>query len=299
MAAATSDSSYDPAYAAIDTLFPGNQTSQGDLNMLLSRIHTLDNGNIRIIIPGGGANAGVASLGIASLQKDENELGVVAQQLGDVSAYVRDDFFVNASRVFALRGGDILMFSRDGDLDAGRGSKTAISSPAPRIIEVVNDDGSTSFVVEFPPTIAGSGIRNFAPAGTIPGDAFLFAPNGVINAGEAGIGTAGNFIGDATAITGDGGGIDAEGISIGIPTDSGGLSFTLSGTEVATGAQRSAGEQGRTLSNDEAEEENELALLVVEVLGFGEDDTQAASGSNDAVDNVESPVDNEEPVSQN
>ena len=264
---------YDPAYAAIDTLFPGNAEAVGNLSMLQSRIHTQDNGNINILIPGGGANVGVASL--ANSNKAEDELGVLVEQFGSVNAYVRDDFQVNASRVFALRGGNITLFSRDGDIDAGRGAKSALSSPPPRLEERfdVNPDGTVTsfFEIVFPPTIAGSGIRNFAPPGSLAGDVFLFAPNGIIDAGDAGIGTAGNFFAGAEQLLGADN-VNVGGVAVGIPTDTGGLNFSISGTEVATGAQRSAGEQGQTLDNKDAVKDNELALLLVEVLGYGEDE---------------------------
>ena len=59
-----------------------------------------------------------------------SELGVVVQSTGSVNAVSFGDLQVNESRVFAADGGNILVWSTRGDIDAGRGAKTAISAPA-------------------------------------------------------------------------------------------------------------------------------------------------------------------------
>ena len=90
------------------------------------------------------------------------------------------------------------MWSTRGDIDAGRGAKTAISAPPP----VITVDPNGQVRVTFPAALSGSGIQTLATtAGRKPGDVDLFAPRGVVNAGDAGI-VAGNLTIAATAVLG-------------------------------------------------------------------------------------------------
>jgi hypothetical protein len=87
-----------------------------------------------------------------------------------------------------FRGGDITLWSDQGSVNAGRGSKTSVSSSPPTY------NPNTKTIIYSPPAV-GSGIRAVTsinpndPSGQAPpaGDIFLFAPQGVIDAGEAGI----------------------------------------------------------------------------------------------------------------
>ncbi|MDZ4154327.1 filamentous hemagglutinin family protein, partial [Methylicorpusculum sp.] len=172
-------------FAAIATLFPGSDW-KGDLSLFFSKIQTIDGGNINLIVPGGQINAGLAAS--FSGAKSASELGIVAQRSGDINALVRDDFLINQSRVFALDGGNILMLSTEGNIDAGRGAKSAIAAPPP----VISFDDNGNLKIEFPPVVSGSGIRTAASSeGIKPGGVSLFAPHGVIDAGEAGIDSGG------------------------------------------------------------------------------------------------------------
>jgi filamentous hemagglutinin family protein len=263
------NSDYSRGFAAIDTLFPADTT--GALSLLLSRIHTEDGGDINVLVPGGSANAGTAST--RALTKSEDQLGIVAQQAGDVRGFVRDNFFVNASRVFALQGGDILIWASEGDIDAGRGAKTALAAPPP---QVVFDAVSGSFVTVFPPEVAGSGIRNFAPPGVKPGDVFLFAPQGVVSAGDAGIASAGSITIGAVEVVGADN-ISAAGIATGVPAAPVSIAAGLTGVSaVASSASRAAQEstsenfQENQDALAESFAENAVSIIQVEVLGFGE-----------------------------
>ena len=122
---------YDRGYAAAETLFPSQQSYQGDLTMFLSRIYSLSGGDINILIPGGVANTGLA--GSSLVHKEPGDLGIVTQREGNINTYSSGNFMVNQSRVMTLLGGNIAMWSSEGDLDAGRGSKAAVSAPKPLI----------------------------------------------------------------------------------------------------------------------------------------------------------------------
>ncbi|MGD9601207.1 MAG: filamentous hemagglutinin family protein [Gammaproteobacteria bacterium] len=268
--ATLSGASFARGERAIATLFPGTDYP-GDLRSFLSRITTLDGGDIDLMIPGGLVNAGVASTG--SLSKEPSQLGVVVQRDGDIRAYTHGDFLVNASRVFALDGGDILIWSALGNIDAGRGARAALSIPPP----VTTFDAQGNVIVEFPAAIAGSGIQAaVSTPGRAPGDVFLFAPNGVVNAGDAGISSAGNLTIAATAVLGADN-ISVGGVSTGVPSAAVsvpvGLASASNAAGSATRAAKSAasaaagGEQktlGQTLAN------RLVSMIDVQFLGFGE-----------------------------
>ena len=58
-----------------------------------------------------------------------NDLGIMTLAGGDIDTFTDQSVRVNSSRVFTEQGGDILMWSSNGDLDAGRGAKTTLSFP--------------------------------------------------------------------------------------------------------------------------------------------------------------------------
>jgi len=258
-------------YAAIETLFPEADEEvatdyAGDLKSFLSRISTLDGGGIDILVPGGFVNAGVASSG--SISKRPDELGIVVQREGDVRAFVESDFLVNSSRVFSLDGGDILIWSSDADIDAGRGARSAIAIPPPTI----SFDADGNVVVEFPPSISGSGIRTAVTTeGREPGDVFLFAPTGVVDAGDAGIQSAGNITVVAVQVIGADN-ISAGGVSVGVPVDSGGLGASLSAASSASSSAASvATDAGEGAEEEASLADDALSWLDVFVVGLGED----------------------------
>ena len=279
-AAASANSDFARGFTALETLFPGanpdlesGKTNPylGDINLYFSRLYTLDGGDINLLAPGGNVNAGLATPPTAfGIAKSASQLGIVAQSTGSVSTLVYGDLAVNESRVFAADGGNILVWSTRGDIDAGRGAKTAISAPAP----VVSFDANGNVQVTFPAALAGSGIRTLATsAGRKPGDVDLFAPRGVVNAGDAGI-VAGNLTIAATAVLGADN-ISVSGVSVGVPVDTGGFAAGLTGVSaVASGAAnaaedtvagaRKAEESATPLANQA------LGFLDVFVTGFGE-----------------------------
>jgi len=261
--AAVESKNYERGFTAIETLFPA-ESYLGDVRSFLSQITTMDGGNINLVVPGGLINAGVA--GSTTIKKSADQIGIVAARDGDINAFVNGDFQVNSSRVFALDGGDILIWSSTGSIDAGKGAKTALSIPSPKT--TTDTEGNT--IIEFPPAISGSGIRGaVSTPGREPGDTFLIAPVGVVNAGDAGIGSAGNLTIAATAVIGADN-IQVGGASVGVPTDTGGLSAGLAGVgDIAATASKMAEDVTRGLTE---QKEGEEGFLGVEVVGFGEDE---------------------------
>jgi hypothetical protein len=264
---------FQPGLDAIDKVFPTAQASgqAGDLTMVQSRIYTLDGGDINIVVPHGAVNVGVAQAAAGGVTKKASQLGIVAQKAGAVRAFTEGDFLVNSSRVFTLGGGDILIWSSNGNIDAGRGAKTTISAPEPTI--TIDPQGNVQ--QNFGAAIAGSGIRGIlAVPNVAPGDVDLYAPRGFVSAGDAGIGSAGNVTIAAVRVVGADN-INFGGTAVGVPVDTGGLGASLASVSAASssatnsaseGGNNASGEQGKTPLAAEA-----LSWLEVFVLGLGED----------------------------
>lgn len=270
---------YTRSFLALETLFPGSNPDSakgeknryaGDIRLFFSRIYTLDGGDIDLLAPGGEVNVGLATPPSAfGLGKKPSELGLVAQSTGSLNSVSYSNFQVNESRAFASDGGNILVWSTAADIDAGRGAKTAISAPPPTI--TVDSQGQVNVV--FPAALSGSGIQTLATsAGREPGDVDLYAPRGVVNAGDAGI-VAGNLTIGATAVLGANN-ITVSGTSVGVPVDTGGLGASLAGAaSTAAGASNAAQD---SLGAGEQKKESPLAdnamtWLDVFVTGLGEE----------------------------
>ncbi len=254
------------SYAAIESLFPGASTEElkpedysGDISLIFSTVQTQQGGDINLLAPGGSIDVGVAAVG-GGVSKDSSKLGLIALRNGQVNAAVFDNINVNSSRVFALDGGDITLWSSYGNLDAGRGAKTALSVPPP----IINSDGS----VNFQAAVTGSGIRNSRfTENRAPGAVYLFAPDGVVNAGDAGIGSQGDVLIAAQQVIGADN-IDVGGISVGIPVATG-VSANLAGAAAAAGAATdSTTDELLEKDMEENVDQRRPAFVTIDILGM-------------------------------
>ncbi|OQW68939.1 MAG: hypothetical protein BVN34_05295 [Proteobacteria bacterium ST_bin12] len=244
----------------------GNEevSNPGDLSLFYSQIRSESGGAIEILVPGGLINAGLA---VASdIAKPDSELGIVTLRGGDLLGFVRDDFLVNQSRVFTLGGSDLLLYSALGSIDAGRGAKTASSTPPP-LITIQN--GQVTF--DFSGAVTGSGIAALTSTGGVPGRASLFAPYGEINAGEAGIRSAGDIDLGARVIIGADN-IKVGGTSTGLPVASTGAAGL---TAPASSDPTAQNKQGSEIAESAKTDGNKLAalpsLITVEVISLGDE----------------------------
>jgi filamentous hemagglutinin len=265
-------------YAAINALYPGSTTAgsnpyAGSLNLIQSQIYTLSGGNISLLVPGGDIDVGVANTPPGFNQKPPSELGIVAEGPGNVDIYALGNVNVNASRIFTLGGGNILIWSDQGSIDAGNGSKSSLSVPPPVIL--INADGSIS--VNYGASLAaGSGIRTIQTDPSVPpGDVDLDAPVGTVDAGDAGIGASGNVNIAAAHVIGALN-INFGGSATGVPSDLSGLAASLSGvSSVATSATTSGAASAESAAAASKEvtplAQTALSWLEVFVTGLGEE----------------------------
>ncbi len=257
---------------AIAKLF-GNGGYDGDVLMYNSQVVTARDGSIDIVAPGGLINAGVPGA-------SADNVGIVTEKGGAIRAFSDAGFLVNQSKVITQYGSDITVWVNNGDIDAGRGSKTALSVPE-RVV-TTDIDGKTT--IEYKGVAAGSGIRaqTYDPDGTdgpqvapFLGSVALIAPRGVLNAGEAGI-AAGNFLAVAVQVIGASN-ISVAGTSTGVPVaDTSSLAGSLAGlSNVAADATKSATEDvARQLAQSSVQDfvkKNFMpSILSVEVIGLGD-----------------------------
>jgi hypothetical protein len=189
---AARDLAYVPAYDALSTVFPHASSQTAQIDMGASAIKTYQNSPIDIYNLNGGLNVGQL---VQGGRQTAGELGIVTAGGGDISVLARDNVAVNTSRIFTLVKGDETIWSSLGNVDAGRGAKTASSTPTP----VYYFDPATSQIkVDISAAVSGSGIL-------ATGSAYIAAPKGEINAGDAGIATIGGeiFFGALRIVGGD------------------------------------------------------------------------------------------------
>jgi hypothetical protein len=244
--------------------------------MTLGRIYTLQGGSIDILTPGGSVDVGLATTPPAVTQqgivRQPSDLGIVTEQSGDVDILSQGDVLVNSSRVFTLGGGNIAIWSSAGSIDAGRGAKSAISAPPP----VVTVTASGQVSIDSGAAVSGSGIRTIITDPSLPaGDVDLVAPIGTVNAGDAGIGAAGNLNIAAASVAGLNN-ITVGGTSTGVPPVASGVGVTVAGA--ANAASSSSASSTGSVEAGAAGREQAAPLataalnwLEVFVVGLGEE----------------------------
>ena len=200
--------------SAIATLFPTK--NPGDILLFTSKISTNSGGSIDMLAPGGeviiGA-PGVTSSGIIG-----QDIGVITEKSGAIRVLADKNIEVNQSKVITQFGSDIVMWSNKGTIDAGKGAKSATSTPQ----RIVQTDAFGNTIVEVRGTATGSGIRaqSYDPDGPNEpeqepkkGNVYLVAP--VVDAGEAGI-EAGDLLIVAPVVL-NAANIQVQGASSGVP----------------------------------------------------------------------------------
>jgi hypothetical protein len=248
-----SGASYDRGYNAINILFPtkdaaGNALAyKGDIDLFFSQIKTDQGGDINLLAPGGSVIVGVPNppASLASVKNTGGisaaaNLGLLVLASGTIKGFADQSFEVNQSRILTLQGGDIILWASNGDIDAGKGAKSA-SGASPPVIQT--DSGGNVFVNPIG-DVAGSGIGQLLTGpGETAGLVDLIAPKGTVNAGDAGIRVAGDLNIAALQVIGANN-ITVGGTATGVPvSDAGALSGALSGANSLGDAAKSAVDQ--------------------------------------------------------
>ncbi len=159
------------------------------------------------------------------------------------------------------QGGDIDLFSANGNISAGEGPKTYVSDPP---ISLVCDNTGYCFVN---PTglVSGAGIGALI---TLPGqdpsksNVSLVAPHGTVDAGAAGIRVAGDINIVALQVL-NAFNVQVGGTTTGIPT--------VQGPPVAalTSAGNTAGAAQHPQLPGQSNDSKQPSVVIVEVIGYG------------------------------
>ncbi|MCB1231834.1 MAG: filamentous hemagglutinin family protein, partial [Verrucomicrobiae bacterium] len=266
---------YDSGFAAIDALF-GQGGGEGEILARARDIRTRSGGNIGLFAPSGGLSL--------SSTLDANSLtppGIVTESGGDISIFTDSSVDIGVGRIFTLRGGNIMIWSSNGDIAAGSSSKTVQSAPPTRVLI---DPQSATVETDLAGLATGGGIGVLdTVAGIEPGDVDLIAPMGTIDAGDAGIRVTGNINLAATQVL-NASNISAGGTSTGAPAaptvaapNIGGLSSASTSAASTTTAAAAAEDAARQQATAEPATEETPSIITVEVLGYGGGSTPATA----------------------
>jgi filamentous hemagglutinin family protein len=250
---------------AIAALFPSTDVAgnpiryDGDITMYGGAgVKTLFGGDIQMLTPGGGQVFGIEGAAPPSTA------GIITQGSGNIQLYSQGSILLGQSRIMTTFGGSILGWSAEGDINAGRGSKTTVVYTPPK--RVYDTWGNVTLSPSVPST--GAGIATLNPIAEVaPGDIDLIAPLGTIDAGEAGIRVSGNVNIAALTVV-NAANISVQGKATGVPVvsavNTGAITSASSAASSATQAAEDVARQQQAASR-----QNQASVFTVQVLSFG------------------------------
>lgn len=250
---------------AIATLLPDKDAQgasidrTGDIVMYGgSGVRTEAGGNIELMAPGGQIVVGVVG------EAPPASAGLVTQGQGDIRLFSQDSVLLGLSRVMTAFGGDILAWTEQGDINAGRGSRTTLLYTPPR--RLYDNWGNVLLSPQAP--ASGAGFATLAPIPEVPpGDVDLIAPLGTIDAGEAGIRVSGNINLAALQVL-NAANIQVQGESKGLPVLATVNVNALASASAAANSASQAAQDVMRKSQDDARR-NQPSVISVQILGFG------------------------------
>jgi hypothetical protein len=264
---------YDGGFAAIAALFP-ESSWRGDISLTSREIKTQSGGNVSIFAPGGRIVVGFDAGSNQALDQ-----GILTESGGDIKIFSNQSVTLGTSRIFTLRGGNEIIWSSLGDIAAGTSSKTVQSAPPTRVLI---DPQSADLKTDLAGLATGGGIGVLATVeGIEPGDVDLIAPNGAIDAGDAGIRSAGNLNVAAVQVL-NAENIQVAGASAGAPSSVAVAAPVVSvvappppqPTQSATGSPT---DQAREQQRQQQQQvEDAMSIFTIEIIGYGGGDGTAA-----------------------
>jgi len=257
--------SYAQGTAAIKALFgDAPWSSPGDISLTSREIKTTNGGDITLLAPDGQINVG---LNLTSAQAADQ--GVLTVDGGNINIFANGDVNVGTSRIFTLNGGDEIIWSTTGNIAAGNSSKTVQSAPPTRVLI---DPQSGAVQTDLAGLATGGGIGTIeSKKQSHPSNVDLIAPNGIVNAGDAGIRSSGNLSIAAVQVL-NAGNISVGGKSSGVPTVSApNIAGLSAASNTAGAASNNATEAARQAASRAAEQQNQTlpSIITVEVIGYG------------------------------
>ncbi|WP_412528382.1 filamentous haemagglutinin family protein [Burkholderia lata] len=204
---------YARGYEALNTMFPASLgytannlgggsnganklADTGDLDIRSTTIQTQQGGNVSILGPGGQALIGSTSAPPQIVDSATGKtiagpgtMGVLTLEKGNINIFTDRSVLLAQSRIFTEQGGDMTIWSSNGDINAGKGAKSSADTPAPQYV----CDANHYCTVDARGQVTGAGIATLQSVPGVPiGTINLIAPRGTVDAGDAGI-RAGNL----------------------------------------------------------------------------------------------------------
>ena len=267
LAPATDASGKAIAYAGDIVMYRGTfglyNPSSGRNDRIVPRsgyVHTNFGGDIQLLTPGGKQVFGIEG------EAPPSTSGVITKGGGNIELFSHGSILLGQSRIMTTFGGDILGWSSQGDINAGRGSKSTIVYTPPK--RVYDNWGNVTLSSDVPST--GAGIATLAPIAEVPaGDVDLLAPLGTIDAGEAGIRVSGNVNLAALTVM-NAANIQVKGEAKGMPTVAS-VNVAAMTNASAAATQATAAAQDVVQRERAATRSAQPSVFTVRVLGFGSD----------------------------
>jgi filamentous hemagglutinin family protein len=277
---------YARGYQAINTLFPAslgytannlsggangaNQlVTTGNLDIRSTTIQTQQGGNVSILGPGGQALVGSTSAPPEIFKGGKvvagpDTMGILTLEQGNIDIFTDQSLLLAQSRVFTEQGGDMTIWSSNGDINAGKGSKSVADLPPPEYV----CDANHYCTLDVKGEVTGAGIATLQTIpGALPGDINLLAPRGTVDAGDAGIRVSGNLNVAALHVA-NADNIQVQGKATGIPVvaavDTGALT---AGSAAASAATQMA---QNLVRNNASGVQQRHWIITVQVEGFGD-----------------------------
>ncbi|NII54851.1 filamentous haemagglutinin family protein [Luteibacter sp. SG786] len=277
---------YARGYEALNTLFPasfgytangldggtnGAETTvrTGDLDIRGSTIQTQRGGDVSIVAPGGEALLGSVSAPpvitestTGNVLAGPNTQGILTLQRGDISLFTDRSTLLAQSRIFTEQGGDVTIWSSNGDINAGKGAKTNSEIPPVRYLCSVD----AWCVQDAAGQVSGAGIATLQTVPGAPeGSVYLMAPRGTVDAGDAGIRVSGNLV-VAAAHVANADNVQVKGDAVGLPVvqavNVGALNAASSAASAATRAAEDVARQQQADARD-----RQPSIISVQVIG--------------------------------
>ncbi len=218
-------------------------------------------GTIQAFDPGGSI-----VLGVAGSPAPGANTGIITNGTGDIDIFAEDSVLLGKSRIFTTDGGNILIWSASGDINAGVGAKTTVVYNPP----ITTYDNTGGLTVRPAIPSSGAGIATLQPLAGIPaGNVDLIAPIGVIDAGEAGIRVSGNLnlVGQLV----NGANVAVGGKTTGTPTVSVASVGAVAAASSAAGAAQNAA-QNSAAGHAQQEQPSVIEVAVLSISGGNTDD---------------------------
>jgi filamentous hemagglutinin family protein len=298
---------YVRGYAALNTLFPaslgytangldgGSNGAQqlvhtGDLDIRGSTIQTQRGGDVSILAPGGEALLGSVSAPPVIVDTrggvlaGPNTQGILTLQKGDISIFTDTSTLLAQSRIFTEQGGDVTIWSSNGDINAGKGAKTNSEIPPVRYECTLDAWCSQDAAGQ----VSGAGIATLQTIPDAPeGSVYLMAPRGTVDAGDAGIRVSGNLV-VAAAHVANADNVQVKGDSVGLPVvqavNVGALNAASSAATAATKAAEDVARQQQSDARD-----RQPSIISVQVIG-GDPSASIDTGTHGSAYDSASPV---------